>query len=71
MFDKNITELMKNTGCPNGRLPVLPSNEGRQQFTTGHGKAFGFVNKVNEIRSIRTVLALGFHSGWCFFDCGR
>ena len=49
---------MKNTGCPNGRLPVLPSNEGRQRFTTG--KVFGFANKVNEIRSIRTVLALGF-----------
>ena len=54
MFDKNITELMKSTGCPNGRLPVLQSNVGQQRFT--NGKAFGFANKVNETRSIRTVL---------------
>lgn len=45
---------MKSTGCPNGRLPVLQSNVGQQRFT--NGKAFGFANKVNETRSIRTVL---------------
>ncbi|XP_067016443.1 cartilage oligomeric matrix protein-like isoform X3 [Acropora muricata] len=34
VFDKNITELMKSTGCPSGRLPVLQSNVGQQRFTT-------------------------------------